>query len=128
MKVLLDTHALFWWLIDAPDLPVTARKEIIHAETVLVSAASMWEIATKVRLGKWPEMEALLPDSEQWIIRSGFTLLSISWVHAQLAGAMNIAHRDPFDRMLIAQSRIENASLISNETLFDQFGIVRVWS
>ncbi|OSQ50014.1 type II toxin-antitoxin system VapC family toxin [Thalassospira alkalitolerans] len=128
MRVLLDTHALFWWLIDAPQLTPMARQTIVEADTVLISAASMWEVATKVRLGKWPEMAALLPDCENWVSQSGFESLPISFAHARLAGEMDIPHRDPFDRMLIAQSKIEAMPLISNEALFDDFEITRIWS
>ncbi|OSQ40551.1 type II toxin-antitoxin system VapC family toxin [Thalassospira mesophila] len=128
MQVLLDTHALFWWLVDSPQLPQQARKVIGEAETVFISAASMWEVATKVRLGKWPSMVPLLSHYESWIGQAGFEPLSISFQHAHLAGGLDIPHRDPFDRMLIAQSRIESIPLISNEAMFDDFGVTRIWN
>ena len=86
---------------------------------VLVSAASLWEIATKNRLGKLGQADALLGDPLSVIAGEGFDLLSISAAHALLAGGLAIAHRDPFDRMLMAQAVLDDLVLVSNEALFD---------
>ncbi|NBC49766.1 MAG: PIN domain-containing protein [Gammaproteobacteria bacterium] len=128
MRLLLDTHALLWWLDGDTKLSPTARAAIGNeAHPVWVSAATAWEIATKVRIGKLPEaveVAARLPDilSEQV-----FTPLAISVEHARQAGLLEYAHRDPFDRMLIAQAQIEGMTLVSNETLFDSFNVQRLW-
>lgn len=128
MRLLLDTHTLLWWLDGDAKLSPTARTAIGNeAHPVWVSAATAWEIATKVRIGKLPEAEevaARLPDilSEQV-----FTPLAISVEHARQAGLLQHAHRDPFDRMLIAQAQIEGMTLVSNETLFDSFRVQRLW-
>jgi len=121
--LLLDTHALLWWLTDDPKLPDPAREAIAdETRSVLVSAASLWEIATKNRLGKLGEADALLIDPIGIIAREGFEALPISLPHALLAGTLDTDHRDPFDRMLIAQSILDGLILISNEKLFDQIG------
>ena len=128
MQVLLDTHALLWWLIDNPALSKRARIVIGNtANTVLVSAASAWEIATKVRLGKLPTAADLTADFAGHLEREGFQILPISSDHAIRAGLLGGAHKDPFDRMLIAQSQAENVALVSNEEAFDAYGIRRIW-
>jgi PIN domain nuclease of toxin-antitoxin system len=92
-----------------------------------LSAASGWEIATKVRIGRLPTAEILTADFEGWIMREGFEQLAVSIDHAARAGQLPGAHRDPFDRMLIAQAQPENLALISSEELFDGYGIRRIW-
>ena len=128
MRALLDTHALLWWLADDPALTPAAHRFIANTKnTLVVSAASAWEIATKVRIGRLPTAAILAADFEGWIMREGFDQLLISIDHAVRAGQLPGAHRDPFDRMLIAQAQTENLPLISNEELFDGYGIRRIW-
>ena len=128
MRALLDTHALLWWLSDDPALTRTARKVIAETKnTLLVSAASAWEIATKVRLGKLPTGADLASDFSGQIQREGFELLAISAEHGIRAGLLPGPHKDPFDRMLIAQSQAENVPIISNEAVFEGYGVRRVW-
>jgi PIN domain nuclease of toxin-antitoxin system len=128
MQSLLDTHALLWWLSDEPALTKTARAIIADTNNqILVSAASAWEIATKVRLGKLPTAEDLAADFAGHLEREGFQMLAISWDHAIRAGLLPGPHRDPFDRMLIAQAQAENVPILSNEILFDTYGVRRVW-
>lgn len=128
MRVLLDTHALIWWLSDDPMLSRAARDAIATSDNdVLVSAASAMEVVTKHRLGKLPDAAILAQDFAAIIGIESFTSLPISIAHAVLAGGLQIAHKDPFDRFLIAQSLIEGVPLISNEQIFDGFGITRLW-
>ncbi len=128
MRLLLDTHALLWWLAGDPQLTVSARDVISDSSNdVFVSAASAWEVTTKHRLGKLPAAGPLAVDFSREIVRQGFSALPISLEHAQVAGALSGDHRDPFDRMLIAQAREEKMALVSNEQLFDSFGVVRIW-
>jgi len=128
LKLLLDTHALIWWLAGDDALSLPAREAIAdEANTIAVSAASAMEIATKVRIGKLPHAALLAQDFEAIIAAQGFTELPISVRHARTAGAMEIAHKDPFDRLLIAQAQAEDMALVSNETLFDGFMVKRVW-
>ncbi len=127
MRLLLDTHALLWWATSNPGLSRKARKAIADDATdVFVSAASAWEIATKVRIGKleWPGTAGTV---NAYVLGQGFRALPISLVHAELAGQLPIAHRDPFDRMLIAQAQTEDMWLVSNEAAFDATGVRRYW-
>lgn len=128
MRALLDTHALLWWLSDDPALSRRAREAIATTKnTLVVSAASAWEVATKVRLGKLPSAANLASDFAGHLQREGFEALAISTEHAIRAGLLTGTLRDPFDRMLIAQAQAENMPLVSNETLFDDYGIRRLW-
>lgn len=128
MKLLLDTHALIWWLAGDEALSCRAREAIgDEANSVAVSAASAMEIATKFRIGKLPDAALLAQDFEAIIAEQGFTELAITVHHARLAGEMNIAHKDPFDRLLIAQAQADDMALVSNEALFDGFAVKRVW-
>jgi len=126
-RVLLDTHALVWWVEGREKLSATARETIEDADTVvLVSAASAWELAIKMRLGKFKSRE-LAERLDEQILEEGFVALSISIEHALRAGAFDSAHKDPFDRMLIAQAQLEDVSLISKDTAFDSFAVQRIW-
>ncbi len=128
MNLLLDTHALIWWLAGDPALSPLAREAIANeANPVAVSAASAMEVATKVRIGKLPGGALLAQDFEAIIAAQGFDELPITVRHARMAGAMAIPHKDPFDRLLIAQAQAEDMVLISNEALFDGFGVKRIW-
>ena len=128
MRVLLDTHAFLWWLDGDRRLSRRARVVVGDAGTdVLVSAASAWEISTKYRLGKLPGAADVARDIVGCIARQQFVGLDITAHHAQRAGGLNIAHRDPFDRMLIAQAQMEDLPIVSNEERFDQFGVTRIW-
>jgi len=128
VRVLLDTHTLLWWLDGDRRLSKRARNVIASEETgVLVSAASAWEISTKVRLGKLPGAIEIASDLPSILRRQDFESLPITAVHALRAGSLPGAHRDPFDRMLIAQAQHEDLALVSNERLFDGYGVRRVW-
>ena len=128
MKLLLDTHALLWWLAGDASLPVSSRKAIAsNRNEIHVSAASAWEIATKYRLGKLPSAAPIAVGIEAAIADQGFSPLPITLQHAQAAGSLEGDHRDPFDRMLIAQAMIEAMTLVSNERNFDSYGVKRLW-
>lgn len=128
MQLLLDTHALLWWLAGDTALTTTARAAIAdEANSVFVSAASAWEITTKHRIGKLPAVAAIVYDLDRTIRDQGFASLPITLRHGQIAGNLPGQHRDPFDRMLIAQAIAEQLVLVSNETLFDTFAVIRLW-
>lgn len=128
LRLLLDTHALIWWLAGDDALSPRAREAVTDEDNaVAVSAASAMEIATKFRIGKLPDAALLAQDFETIIADQGFAELAISVHHARLAGEMNIAHKDPFDRLLIAQAQTEDMVLVSNEALFDGFAVKRLW-
>jgi PIN domain nuclease of toxin-antitoxin system len=119
-RLLLDTHAFLWWLSDDPSLGADARQMIGEPRNqVLVSAASIWEISIKQAKGmlEAPEdLEALVEDE-------GFTKLPISLFHGQQAGKLPEIHRDPFDRMLIAQAQAEGLELVTADGIIPQYGV-----
>ena len=128
MRVLLDTHTFLWWLDGDRRLSRRARNLIADDDhTVLVSAASAWEIATKVRLGKLPGAIEVAAELPAILRQQNFEPLPITVVHALRAGNLPGPHRDPFDRMLIAQAQDEDLALVSNERVFDAYGVRRVW-
>ena len=128
MRLLLDTHALLWWLDGDRSLTRRARTAIADEENVIcVSAASAWEITTKFRLGKLPGAGAVAADVVGSVASQGFSPLDITLLHAQRAGRLPGAHRDPFDRMLIAQAQLDDLVLVSNEAVFDAYGVSRLW-
>jgi len=128
VRLLLDTHTLLWWLSDDAGLSASARKLIARANnTVLVSPASAWEIAIKFRLGKLPGAADLIADFGGYLKQERFESLPITDDHAVRAGLLPEPHRDPFDRMLIAQAQAENIPIISNDAAFDSYKVRRVW-
>jgi PIN domain nuclease of toxin-antitoxin system len=128
VRLLLDTHALIWWTVDLPRLSKAAQNAIADPEnTVFVSAVSAFEIALKHGMGKLPVAGPLATAFVAQIEAEGFTGLSITLDHGQRAGALATPHRDPFDRLLIAQALHEELTLVSNERLFDATGVSRLW-
>ena len=128
MSFLLDTHALLWWLFDDRRLSRRARSTISNPENrIVVSSASAWEIGLKNRLGRLDSATPLVRDFSGWMNRAGFTQLPISSEHAIRAGAWEVAHGDPFDRMLAAQSRAEGLRLTSADSAFEEFGLEPLW-
>lgn len=128
MRLLLDTHALIWWTTLDPKLSRRALAAIADpANTIVVSAVSAVEIAIKHRIGKLPEAAMLATQFTAEMAEEGFIELPLTARHGQLAGNLNIAHKDPFDRMLIAQSILDELPLVSNEAGFDGFGVSRLW-
>ena len=122
--MLLDTHIFLWWLFDDPRLPEGIRLFVKNPDhTVYVSAVSVWEIATKYRIGKLPEAGTIAKNVPEWIERAGFQSMPVTAEHAQLAGGWDVAHRDPFDRMLAAQARIEKVPLATVDNLLKAFPI-----
>jgi PIN domain nuclease of toxin-antitoxin system len=128
MRFLLDTHALLWWLTDDPKLSSRAKEVIAdEANTILVSAASAWEVATKFRLGKLEIAAELVSRFNELIAADGFEHLPLDYLHALKAATYEVDHRDPFDRMLAAQSALESATLISCDPAFGLFGTKVLW-
>ncbi len=126
--LLLDTHTLLWWLDGDRRLSAAARAAIAdESRPAYVSAASAWEITTKHRLGKLPDAGPVAADVLGVIRSQGFDPLDISVDHAERAGRLPGPHRDPFDRMLIAQALIEDLTLVSLEVPFDVYGVRRLW-
>ncbi len=128
MRLLLDTHALLWWWGGDTRLPPKIR-EMIESGTseVLVSAASAWEIATKVRIGKLPTAKPLVERFEELLSEQGFRHLAITLAHGRRAGSLPGRHRDPFDRILAAQSLIEDLPIVSSDEGILRFGVRTYW-
>lgn len=120
MNLLLDTHVLLWWLNDGPDLSDAERRAIAEpGNLIIISAAVIWEIRIKQALGKLE-----IPSSFYRIIKDqGFELLSITADHAYAAGDLPLHHRDPFDRMLIAQAGLEGLSVITHDKIFKKYAV-----
>lgn len=129
MASLLDTHTLLWALTDPASLSVRARRVISDPGSALVvSAASAWEVATKARLGKLPAADVLIAGWGRHLHRLGCTSLAVTDEHALLAGSLVWEHRDPFDRMLAAQSMCEGLPLITKDSAFTALaGVATVW-
>jgi len=122
--MLLDTHIFLWWLFDDPKLPTGIRRFVKDKNnTIFVSAASVWEIATKFRLGRLPKAAEVAKNVPEWITRAGFESMPVTAEHAQLAGDWNLSHRDPFDRMLAAQAKLEKMPLATVDILLKGFPV-----
>jgi len=128
MTVLLDTHALLWFVLDDAKLSVPARTLLEDPATdVLVSPASYWEIAIKVRLGRLELHSAYDEFMHKGIVGNGFTVLPIEPRHTSLLTTLPFHHRDPFDRLLVAQALVERVALVSVDHALDVYGVDRRW-
>jgi PIN domain nuclease of toxin-antitoxin system len=128
VRLLLDTNALFWWLIDEAQLSLQAYDAIkAREDEVYVSVASAWEMAIKVGIGKWPEAQALLNDFEGLIRAESFRLLPLSVAHVRDAGLIRRPHRDPFDRLLAAQSMREGLTIVTPDAALNSLGAACLW-
>jgi PIN domain nuclease of toxin-antitoxin system len=121
VRLLLDTHVLLWWLADDRKLAKPAREIIANPNNeVHVSSASVWEVAIKAALGR---LEIELDDLEDAIVQNGFRQLPIGFRHALTAGQLPSVHRDPFDRMLVAQASVEELRVVSHDRVFERYGL-----
>ena len=128
VRALLDTHAFLWWMADSERLSEAARSTIAdETNDILVSAASAWEIATKVRIGRLPGGETVAVDVAGHIAGQGFKAVAIDVADAERAGRLPGPHRDPFDRMLIAQALARDVAIVSVDAVFDRYGVARLW-
>jgi PIN domain nuclease of toxin-antitoxin system len=128
MRLLLDTHALLWWFTADRQLSARAQAAIAdETNTVHVSAATAWEIATKQRLGKLAEVPHAAEQFAELVAADGFLHLPVSDRHGLRAGGYVLTHRDPFDRMLAAQSELESMVLVTRDPAFAAFQVVTLW-
>jgi PIN domain nuclease of toxin-antitoxin system len=119
VRLLLDTHVILWWLANEPGLAVEARSEIAQSEAAFVSTASAWEISIKMKLGHLDAPH----DLADHIARQAFTVLPIHLEHALQAGGLPWHHRDPFDRMLVAQARLENLTIVTRDPDISRYDV-----
>lgn len=128
MRILFDSHALFWFLDGDPRFSSIARAVLTEEDAVgCVSAVTPWEIANKVRIGKWPEAANVVESFFEMLTQNAFEPIPISLEHARLAGLLPGPHRDPFDRMLAAQAQIEEIPLVTADRVFQAFGVRTLW-
>jgi PIN domain nuclease of toxin-antitoxin system len=127
LRILLDTHALLWWLRDDPRLSRVGRSILRDKDNeILVSAAVGWEVAIKVNLGKI-NPPSVIDELENAVSTEAFTDLPITLAHAVRAGALPLHHRDSFDRLLAAQAQVLDIPILSSDPLFDVYGVQRFW-
>jgi PIN domain nuclease of toxin-antitoxin system len=128
IRLLLDTHTLLWWLFDDPKLSAAVRSAIASpGNEIVVSAASAWEIATKQRLGRLPEAGDVAARLPHYLRRARFAVLNISLEHAMAAGALPGPHKDPFDRILVAQARLEDLAVATIDRVFRDYDVAVIW-
>ncbi len=124
MRLLIDSHTLLWWFEGSSALAVTARNAIADpANEVLISIAALWELAIKQASGKL----TLPADLETMVVGEGFSVLSITFVHLRRFGTLPALHRDPFDRMMIAQALAEGIPIATVDRIFTGYGVQIVW-
>jgi PIN domain nuclease of toxin-antitoxin system len=122
-RLLLDTHVFLWWRANDRRLTAPVRRAIASADVVFVSAASAWEAAIKIKLGRLS-----IPDTmESGVEESGFEKLPILFSHAEASGTLPAHHQDPFDRMLIAQALVENLTLVSHDRRMADYDVPILW-
>lgn len=123
-SLLLDTHVFLWWRTTSGRIHPAAREAIAQADVVFVSAASAWELAIKQALGRLE-----LPDRfAAGVEESGFEQLVVTFDHAERAGALPLHHRDPFDRMLLAQAAAERLTIVTHDRRFEPYGADVLWA
>ncbi len=129
MRLLLDTHAFLWFVLNDLQLSSTARSLIVDpSNEVLLSPASYWEIAIKISIGKYALPTTNFEDfMQRQVTDNNFTILPISMAHAAAVTTLPFHHRDPFDRMLVAQALVEKIPLLSADPVLDAYGVTRMW-
>ena len=128
MRFLLDTHAFLWAVLDDPNLSDKARGLMLNADNeLLVSPATYWEIAIKISVGKYTLNDDFEGFVERQTVYSEFTLLPISVKHAAIVATLPFHHRDPFDRLLVAQAISEGIPIISTDRALDAYSVTRIW-
>lgn len=123
MRLLLDTHVLLWSVLESPALPDRFREALEDPEAeVFVSAVSVWEVSIKRALGKLPVPQNVFERA----LAAGCNALPVTWVHARAVEALPFHHHDPFDRLLIAQARVEGLVLVSADRVFSHYDVSRL--
>ena len=125
MRLLLDTHTVLWWFSDDPRLPATARTAIANpGNQLVVSAVVGYEIAYKQKFGRLPRFPGVLPHR---LLREGMEILSISLDHALAAAELRGPHRDPWDRIMMAQALAEKCQMVTADPVFSDYGVPVLW-
>jgi PIN domain nuclease of toxin-antitoxin system len=128
VRLLLDTHAFLWFITNDSRLTPTAQTLIADSDNdILISPASYWETAIKISIGKYPLSVSFETFITRGIEGNGFKVLSIEPRHAAALTSMPFHHRDPFDRLLVAQAHVEGIPVVSSDAILDHYGISRLW-
>jgi PIN domain nuclease of toxin-antitoxin system len=128
MRLLLDTHAFLWFVTDDPLLSAAAHAHVADPmNEILISPASYWEVAIKVSIGKYPMNVPLDRFFTEGIDGNDFSILPVEIRHATVLSALPMHHKDPFDRMIIAQAMVERIPIVSIDAALDAYGIIRIW-
>ncbi|WP_447974920.1 type II toxin-antitoxin system VapC family toxin [Nitrospira sp. Kam-Ns4a] len=128
MRLLLDTHVFLWWVEDAPELSAKARKGLADpAHEIFLSLASCWEMAIKLSLGKLKVAQPLERFIPEQLAANGFRQLNIEFRHVVRVAQLPFHHRDPFDRLLVAQALEEGVTVVSADPVFRMYGVRRLW-
>lgn len=128
MKILLDTHAFLWFVLNDSSLPGRAHALISDpANEILLSPVTYWEVAIKIRLGKFGLPGPFLPFMTRQIEQNSFVILPIELTHAEVVSTLPFHHRDPFDRMLVAQAMVERVPILSADLALDAYPAARIW-
>lgn len=128
MRAILDTHAFLWFITNDPKLSSTARVLIADpSNEILISPASYWEIAIKIKLGKYPISVPYLTLITEGIDNNGFKILPIEPKHTAKLTTLDLHHHDPFDRLISAQAMVEGISMVSADVAFDLYSVPRIW-
>lgn len=127
MGLLLDSATLIWWAFDKHRLSAAATFSVVQADRVFVSSVTAMELATKLRIGKLPQVRLLVEAFAEHCAADGFELLPLRHEHAICGGSVPGDHRDPFDRMLAGQAIVEKLAIVSPDTAFDALGARRIW-
>jgi PIN domain nuclease of toxin-antitoxin system len=127
MNLLLDTHSFIWFIDGSENLSATARREIENPmNKVFVSIASLWEIAIKTSIKKL-SLKNSFSNVFKLIEKNGFTIMPVEFSHTKIVSKLKYFHRDPFDRMLIAQAKSEKMTIVGKDELFDKYKVKRIW-
>lgn len=128
MRLLLDTHAFIWYTTDSLRLSTTARALIDNGDNdILLSTASVWEMAIKHSIGRLNFSRPFMEFIKQQFAINRIEILEISFDHIEVVASLPLHHRDPFDRLIIAQSMVEQIPILSIDVIFDAYAIARVW-
>jgi PIN domain nuclease of toxin-antitoxin system len=128
MRMLLDTHTFLWFVLGDTRLTANAKASIEEPDNEkLVSPASYWEIAIKISLGKYTLSQSYEEFMERGIVENGFVILPIELKHTAVLTTLPFHHRDPFDRLIIAQAMVEGITIVSGDAAFDAYPIARLW-
>lgn len=125
MRLLLDSHAILWWVTDDAALPASVRDEIHGAVQLVISVATAWELGIKLAIGRidGAVLEEILLGAQA----DGMRVLDVTWEHASQAAALPPLHGDPFDRMLVAQAQVERLTLVTRDRMIQQYDVATMW-